>query len=145
MAAGEFFTPEQVADAASVVVLGHTVAEQLFGDAWAAVGRPMTVDGATFTVAGDPAIYDAGDTVTIAGVGTFTLGSNGSYTFTPDANWNGTVPTITYTISDGEGGTDTADLVITVDPVNDAPEANGTITDQSNQDAQGITSLDVTS
>ena len=52
MAAGEFFTPEQVADAASVVVLGHTVAEQLFGDAWAAVGRPMTVDGATFTVAG---------------------------------------------------------------------------------------------
>ncbi|TCP09099.1 VCBS domain-containing protein, partial [Caldimonas thermodepolymerans] len=33
----------------------------------------------------------------------------------------GTVPPITYTVSDGEGGTDTATLRITVDPVNDAP------------------------
>ncbi|MDH0583726.1 Ig-like domain-containing protein, partial [Brucella anthropi] len=65
--------------------------------------------------------YDAGDSATIAGVGTFTLDSTGAYTFTPDKDWNGTVPTITYTISDGEGGTDTANLTITVDPVNDAP------------------------
>ncbi|WP_425598871.1 VCBS domain-containing protein [Brucella intermedia] len=69
--------------------------------------------------------YDAGDSATIAGVGTFTLDSTGAYTFTPDKDWNGTVPTITYTISDGEGGTDTADLTITVDPVNDAPVIAG--------------------
>ncbi|MGI9375942.1 MAG: cadherin-like domain-containing protein, partial [Tsuneonella suprasediminis] len=64
--------------------------------------------------------------MTIAGVGTITIGSNGDYTFTPDANWNGTVPTITYTVSDGEGGSDTADLDIVVDPVNDAPTTVGT-------------------
>ncbi|MDG9793672.1 Ig-like domain-containing protein [Brucella anthropi] len=87
--------------------------------------------------------YDAGDSATIAGVGTFTLDSTGAYTFTPDKDWNGTVPTITYTISDGEGGTDTANLTITVDPVNDAPEIVGTIVDQANNDADAITSLDV--
>ncbi|MFK4823135.1 beta strand repeat-containing protein, partial [Ochrobactrum quorumnocens] len=71
------------------------------------------------------ATYDAGESATIAGVGTFTLDSTGAYTFTPDANWNGPVPTITYTISDQEGGTDTANLTITVDPVNDAPVIAG--------------------
>ncbi|WP_166802134.1 cadherin-like domain-containing protein, partial [Microvirga pakistanensis] len=74
---------------------------------------------------------------------TFTLGSDGAYSFTPVASWNGTVPTVTYMIGDGEGGSDTASLVITVTPVNDAPEANGTIADQANEDAQGITPLDV--
>src|SRR5690606_25595611 len=75
----------------------------------------------SFTVYGDTAVYNAGDIATIAGVGTITLGTDGNYTFTPAQDWNGTVPTITYTVSDGEGGTDTADLVITVDPVNDDP------------------------
>ena len=39
-------------------------------------------------------------------------------------NYNGPVPTATYTISDGNGGTDTADLSFAnVTPVNDAPVA----------------------
>jgi hypothetical protein len=37
-----------------------------------------------------------GVTVTLAG-GTLTLGANGDYTFTPNANWNGTVPQVSYT------------------------------------------------
>jgi len=82
-------------------------------------GDTLTIT--TFTVVGDATSHNAGDSVTIAGVGDLTLNSNGSYSFTPVANWNGTVPTVTYTISDGEGGTDTADLVITVTAVNDAP------------------------
>ncbi|MEZ5681427.1 MAG: Ig-like domain-containing protein [Erythrobacter sp.] len=104
-----------------------------------------TLSVTEFTVAGDPTTHAAGDTVTIAGVGTITIGSTGAYTFTPDANWNGSVPTITYTVSDGEGGSDTADLDITVDPVNDAPTTVGTIGDQADADADTITSLDVTS
>src|SRR5690606_37812262 len=75
----------------------------------------------SFTVDGDTAVYNAGDIATIAGVGTITIGPDGSYTFTPAQDWNGTVPTVTYTVSDGEGGTDTADLVITVEPVKDDP------------------------
>lgn len=76
---------------------------------------PLTVS--SFSINGTS--YKAGDEVSIAGVGTFTLRANGTYTFTPVANWNGTVPTVTYTVSDGEGGTDTANLVLTVDPVTD--------------------------
>ena len=45
-----------------------------------------------------------------------------SIAYTPNANFNGT-DTLTYVISDGNGGTDTAIVVITVDPVNDAPVA----------------------
>ncbi|MCI1003071.1 tandem-95 repeat protein [Ochrobactrum sp. C6C9] len=93
----------------------------------------------------DGTTYAPGDQVVIAGAGTFTLGSDGVYNFTPAADWSGTVPTVSYTISDGEGGTDTADLVINVTPVNDTPTAEGTIGDQSDQDADGITPLDVTS
>ncbi|MFH5770660.1 Ig-like domain-containing protein, partial [Streptococcus agalactiae] len=77
--------------------------------------------------------------------GTLTLRSDGTYTFTPAADWNGTVPTVSYTVSDGEGGSDTADLVITVNPVNDAPVPVDTIADQSDADADSIAVLDVTS
>ncbi|MGI9360094.1 MAG: Ig-like domain-containing protein, partial [Parasphingorhabdus sp.] len=85
-------------------------------------GDALTVT--SFTVAGDPTVYTAGTSAAIAGVGTLSLGSDGGYTFTPVANYNGLVPTVTYTISDGEGGSDTADLVITVDPVTDLRAAD---------------------
>ena len=38
--------------------------------------------------------YVAGQTATIANVGTLVIGANGAYTFTPDANYNGSVPTV---------------------------------------------------
>ena len=46
---------------------------------------------------------------------------DGTYTYTPGADFNGT-DTFMYTISDGEF-TDTATVTVTVDPVNDAPVA----------------------
>ncbi|MDV7214325.1 Ig-like domain-containing protein, partial [Azotobacter beijerinckii] len=54
-----------------------------------------------------------GGSVTLAG---------GVVSFTPTANWNGTT-SFTYTLSDGNGGTDTATVSVTVTPVNDAPVA----------------------
>uniref|UniRef100_UPI001CBD3625 beta strand repeat-containing protein n=1 Tax=Pseudomonas sp. GL-B-19 TaxID=2832393 RepID=UPI001CBD3625 len=73
---------------------------------------------AKFTVGGTE--YTAGAApVTIANVGTLTLGANGAYTFTPVENWNGTVPTVTYTTNTGS----TSTLNISVTPVNDAPTA----------------------
>ncbi|WP_280347124.1 Ig-like domain-containing protein, partial [Pseudomonas sp. BN414] len=45
--------------------------------------------------------YLAGQTATLAGVGTLVINSNGSFTFTPAPNYNGPVPTATYTVSDG--------------------------------------------
>ncbi|MBX2862582.1 MAG: tandem-95 repeat protein, partial [Leptolyngbyaceae cyanobacterium MAG.088] len=57
-------------------------------------------------------------------------GNNGTTTiignqvlYTPDANFNGTDSFI-YTVSDGNGGTDTATVNITVTSVNDVPLAN---------------------
>ncbi|MEY3324683.1 MAG: hypothetical protein RLZ11_997, partial [Bacteroidota bacterium] len=81
---------------------------------------PLTV--VSFVVNGYT--YYPGTTAVIPGVGTILINANGTYTFTPVPNYNGTVPPITYTISDGNGGTDTANLLITVTPVNDAPDAN---------------------
>ncbi|QDE29861.1 cadherin-like domain-containing protein [Shewanella polaris] len=43
----------------------------------------------------------------------------GVYTFTPVANYNGAVPVITYTLTDGSGANDTSTLSLTVTPVND--------------------------
>lgn len=73
-----------------------------------------------FSVAGDPTSYAAGSTAAIAGVGTLTINANGSYGFTPAANYNGPVPVASYTVSDGTATTQST-LTLNVAPVNDAP------------------------
>ncbi|MFC3138855.1 Ig-like domain-containing protein [Shewanella submarina] len=73
----------------------------------------------TFKVAGDNTTYNAGQTATITGVGTILIAADGAYTFIPNANWNGTVPVITYTTNSG----DTATLSISVTPVDDPVDA----------------------
>ncbi|RFM31359.1 Ig-like domain-containing protein, partial [Chitinophaga silvisoli] len=52
--------------------------------------------------------------------GTATLNANGSFSYTPAFNYNGT-DTYTYIVSDGKGGSDTGLVTITITPVNDAP------------------------
>ncbi|MBI4813450.1 MAG: DUF11 domain-containing protein, partial [Methanobacterium sp.] len=74
-----------------------------------------------FTVNGTTA--SAGSTVNIPGVGTIKINANGTYTFTPAANYNGPVPVINYTIQDGTGNNASATLTITVSPVDDVPVA----------------------
>ncbi|KIQ23265.1 hypothetical protein RT97_25870 [Variovorax paradoxus] len=109
------------------------------------VDGPVTVTG--FTVAGDATTYTAGQTATIAGVGTLVINANGSYTFTPAANYNGPVPVVTYSMTDGSSG-DTSTLTITVAPVDDAfTDANETVS--TNEDTPltgsvltGTTSVD---
>ncbi|HGX1859395.1 TPA: cadherin-like domain-containing protein, partial [Escherichia coli] len=64
---------------------------------------------------------------TAIGVGALTVNRDGSYRFTPVADWNGTAPVVTYTVSDGnDGGTATALLVITVTPVVDVKDDRAT-------------------
>ncbi|MEI7594701.1 MAG: gliding motility-associated C-terminal domain-containing protein, partial [Bacteroidota bacterium] len=65
--------------------------------------------------------YGAGSSAVINGEGTIIINANGTYTFTPDNNYNDTVSTVSYVIIDGNGGSDTGNLVIIVSPVNDAP------------------------
>ena len=52
--------------------------------------------------------------------GTLTLNPDGSFTYTPDANYGG-ADSFTYTVDDGQGGTATATVNLTVTPVADAP------------------------
>ncbi|KPK36070.1 MAG: hypothetical protein AMJ65_16745 [Phycisphaerae bacterium SG8_4] len=52
--------------------------------------------------------------------GSVTIGSDSTLAYTPYRDFSGT-DTFTYTLSDGNGGTDTATVNVTVDPVNDAP------------------------
>jgi CshA-type fibril repeat protein len=81
-------------------------------------GNPLSV--ASFTVGGTT--YAAGTTATLP-QGTLVVNANGTYTFTPAANFNGTLPTVTYVTSDGQGASASATLAITVTPVNDPPVA----------------------
>ena len=67
---------------------------------------PLTITLVSDPANGSAAITNAGTTVT----------------YTPDLNYIG-LDSFTYTISDGQGGTDTASVTITVDPVNDPPNA----------------------
>ncbi|WP_165736430.1 Ig-like domain-containing protein, partial [Pseudoalteromonas sp. C8] len=80
-----------------------------------------------FVIDGDATIYNAGDTATLTGVGTLIINANGSYTFTPTPDYNGPVPSATYTVSDGTGEANessTAVLSFTdVIAVDDAPIA----------------------
>ena len=117
-------------------------------------GDPLTVTAGKVDTTGngipDTALI-VGDPIQVAGVdlngnpvtnaGTLTLNADGSYTFVPNADidGNGTPFTGTvvsdYTISDGNGGTDSATLTITVLPdTGNATYAN----DDANSGVQGV-------
>ena len=67
-----------------------------------------------------------GDALTVTGLsvasgdGTLTDNGDGTWTFAPSADWNGTV-IFNYTVSDGNGGATATAANLTVNPVNDAP------------------------
>ena len=79
---------------------------------------PLSVTG--FTIAG--VTYAIGSTAVLA-EGELTLNADGSYSFVPNADYNGPVPVISYTVVDAVGDVNNSTLTISVTPVNDAPLA----------------------
>ena len=84
-----------------------------------------------------------GDTLTISNVsdpanGTATI-VGGQIVYTPDPDFHGT-DTITYTVTDPSGLTDTATVTVTVNPVNDAPVAAD---DAATTDEDAAVTIDV--
>ena len=73
-------------------------------------GTPITI-GTPTQVSG---VDSEGNSVPNAG--TLTLNEDGSYTFVPSTGFVGTIDPITYTISDGNGGTDEANIYLNVLP-----------------------------
>ncbi|RYE20200.1 MAG: hypothetical protein EOP51_18355, partial [Sphingobacteriales bacterium] len=102
-----------------------TVADGAAGDV---LLNDTDVDAATtlvvtkFTVPGLGSDQLLNSTITIpGGSGTINMQANGSYVFTPAVEFFGAVPVITYFISDGNGGTASSTLTITVNQTNVAP------------------------
>ncbi|UCD37354.1 MAG: tandem-95 repeat protein [Fidelibacterota bacterium] len=96
---------------------------------------PVAVDDDAVTDEDTPVTVDVlandsdpeGDALSVSGVtqgvnGAVTLNSDGTVTYTPSADFNGT-DSFGYTVSDGNGGTDDGAVMITVNAVNDAPVA----------------------
>jgi VCBS repeat-containing protein len=84
-----------------------------------------------FSVGGSAGVL--GTPKSIAGVGSLTVNADGSYSFTPLANYAGAVPLVTYTTSDGKASVG-ASLSIAISAINDAPAgANQTISATENQ------------
>jgi large repetitive protein len=68
-----------------------------------------------------------GDALSVASVtqpahGTATINADGTVRYTPNANYHG-ADSFTYTVSDGNGRSDTATVFVQINPVNDAPFA----------------------
>jgi len=70
-------------------------------------------DAVTYAKASDPAN------------GKVVIDAEGNYAYTPNADYNGK-DSFTYTVSDGNGGSSTYTVDVTVTPVNDAPTASNT-------------------
>lgn len=81
------------------------------------------IDGGSRTVTHiNGSAISTGGQVILSDGGRVVLNSNGTLTYTPAANANG-ARTFDYTISDGQGGSATSSVNVTVNPVNDRPVA----------------------
>ncbi|WP_419192642.1 Ig-like domain-containing protein [Kolteria novifilia] len=87
------------------------------------------VDGDTLSV----------DSFTQPASGSVVLNPDGTFSYTPDPDFHGT-DSFTYTVTDGNGGTSTATVSLTVDPINDAPVVNG---ENVTTDEDAPTTIDV--
>ncbi|WP_157888300.1 Ig-like domain-containing protein, partial [Neptunicoccus sediminis] len=109
-------------DTQTVTITVNAVNDAPVAQADMASGNEDTV------ISGSVAASDVdGDTLTFAlatdgANGAVTMAADGSYSYTPDGDFNGS-DSFTYTVSDGNGGTDTQTVTITVNAVNDAPVA----------------------
>jgi hypothetical protein len=96
---------------------------------------PVAADDAAVTDEDTAVTIDAlandadadGDSLTVTAVGAPAHGTvvdhgDGTFTYTPEPNFNGD-DAFTYDIADGNGGVDSATVRVTVNPVNDAPVA----------------------
>ena len=98
------------------------------------------VNGVT-AIVGSPTSGSAG--------GTFTVNADGTWTFAPgndfqNLNDGETRDTsVTYTMSDGQGGTSSATITVTISGSNDAPVLLGPVPPQNGVDGQPIAAIDV--
>ena len=152
------------ADTATVTItINGTNAAPVAQDDAVAANEDIAVNGDVLADNGNGADSDAnGDTLTVtqvngsganvgvavalAGGGLVTLQSNGQFSFDPNNSYEAlavgetAIETFGYTIEDGNGGSDTATVTLTIAGVNDAPVA---VTDNATTDEDNTTTGDV--
>mgnify|MGYP001288931262 CR=1 FL=1 len=125
-------------DEDAVITVTDGTSDLLHGDT-DADGDTLTVSqiavtgGSNSSVAGS-STYNSNFTTVTGTYGTLKVGADGTYTYTADQAAADALDasdtetdSFTYTVSDGNGGTDTATLIITVTGVNDAPVAQNDV------------------
>ena len=91
----------------------------------------IAVTGGSNSSVASGSAYNSNGTSVTGTYGTLTVGADGTYTYVADQSASDTLDagdtvtdSFTYTVSDGNGGTDTATLIFTVTGVNDVPVAD---------------------
>ena len=125
-----------------------TVAEDS-GASALGIAAPTDVDGdpLTITVTGIPnaavgTVYLSDGTTPVTNGMTLTGAQLTGLLFRPVADANGAAGSFSYTVNDGNGGSDSQTVTLTVTPVNDAPIADAdktvTVAEDSGNSALGI-------
>jgi len=99
-------------------------ADSFSGDEDAVIAGNLFADngsGTDYDIDNDPLSTQATTLTSLYG-GSVVISSNGDFTYTPSANFNGE-DSFDYTVLDGQGGSDTATVTLTVNPVEDLPIA----------------------
>ena len=109
-------TVTPVNDAPTAPAAGSVTTDEDSASAATAIGA-SDVDGDTLTYSVKPGAAPANGSVSFNQ-------ANGTYTYTPTPNFNGT-DSFTILVSDGNGGTAEQVVSVTVNPVNDAPTGVG--------------------
>ncbi|MDF3859895.1 retention module-containing protein, partial [Achromobacter denitrificans] len=128
----------------NVLVVDH-VSQGVLGNDTDPDGDKIVVSAVEGNAAG------VGNEVSGSNGGKFTLNADGTYTFNPGSDFQylaagATVTTsITYTVSDAQGATDTATLTVTITGTNDVPTVTNdaqSVTEDTDPTASGKLSVD---
>ncbi|MFD2451594.1 Ig-like domain-containing protein [Ideonella paludis] len=110
----------------------------------------LSVTGFTIDTNGDgtPESFNPGQKASLVNaagkpIGDLTINADGSFTFNPAKDYFGPVPVATYSITDGQGGEDSATLTLgDVKPVADTPEGTDATKTTAEDTAYGVTAAD---
>ena len=133
-----------VADADKTVTVAEDSGASALG-----IAAPTDIDGdpLTITVTGIPnasigTVYLSDGITAVTNGMTLTSAELTGLLFRPVADANGAAGTFSYTVNDGNGGSDSQTVTLTVTPVNDAPVADAdktvTVAEDSGASALGI-------
>ena len=129
---------------------GNTASGSVNVDVVAVNDDPDAVDDTGTVAGGETAIFDVlandtdvdGDTLTVteatAANGTVTINDDGTLTYEPNAGFTGD-DTITYTVTDPSGASDTAQVAVTVE---DGTGGDGVVTGSDGDDDMGLGYVD---